>query len=150
MTETRTNGRVSMVTGVGSIATSIRYVLILLVTLGCLGCEKPEAKSDGEISNAPVSDAPSQKNRWNQVLAHYTAIDVGMGQQEVRDILGNPDQINPLYEPKIYKPRRIGTTWFYMKDPKQGGDLADVVIAVRFDNSEKVARIDCWGLEGKE
>ena len=68
-----------------------------------------------------------------------------MTQQEMRQILGNPDQSHRLYEPKIKNPQGIGSSWFYMKVPKADG-RGDTEIVIRFDTSGQVTKVDSWGI----
>ncbi len=102
-----------------------------------------------KVDPTPVETAKivdTQGDRWARIVAHYEKIEAGMTQQEVRDILGQPDQSHSLFEPKMHNPRRIGSSWFYMKEPKPESQRGDTEIVVRFDTSGKVTRVDSWGL----
>jgi hypothetical protein len=69
-----------------------------------------------------------------------------MAVAEVKAILGNPDLTRPLYEPKIKKPRRIGTTYWYLIE-KNGPDseAGDRLVRVSLDLHQRVMKVDHWG-----
>ncbi len=83
--------------------------------------------------------------RWAEIVAKHQMIEPGMSPAEVQRILGVPDREHELYEPKIYKGRRIGTTWFYLKRLGPEGQLGHDVIAVRFGLNNIVTEVDGWG-----
>ena len=129
--------------------TSVKAILVLafvaLVVVLSVECRSKEEKN---ISPKPTKDAV--KLQWNQIIAEYAKISIGMSPLEVQEIIGAPSQVNSLYglPMRIGRPSdKIGTTWFYLKEPKPKDRLGDHVLAVRFDLDEKVMKVDGWGLE---
>ena len=132
--------------------------LALLVTLTGCGSKPPaettttpatpeharnaEPSPVGEV-DASVTKHPEE--RWKRIAANYTKVNPTMTEADVRDILGEPDQIHPLYEPVKLRARRIGTSWFYMRDPKPDADRCDTEVVIRFDNAGNVTTVDTSG-----
>jgi outer membrane protein assembly factor BamE (lipoprotein component of BamABCDE complex) len=72
-----------------------------------------------------------------------------MTRTQVVTILGEPEEIRPLYEPKIWNAKRIGTTyWFIIERRKPSGSVnerAEKLVRVAFDLNQLVTRVDHWG-----
>ena len=113
---------------VGSVA------FIALAGLQCFSCN--EAPTPENVMEAE----DTIDERWASIVASHEKIVAGMTEQEVRQILGMPDGKSPLFEPEIYKPRKVGFSWFYMKEPKS--DYLSTGFAIRFSLEAKVMRVD--------
>ena len=116
--------------------------LLSLLHIGCPNHDHMQHAIGSRPSQTPVTNTGSQQERWARVLAKREMVSAGMTQAQVRELLGNPDEEGPLFEPKIYRPRTIGSSWFYMKDPRpRPGELSAAVV-VRFDLDRKVIGVD--------
>lgn len=118
---------------------------IVFTAWGLYGCSSgddmpPSRKADSEENES------SRDARWVSIVANCQRIDVGMSQKEVCQILGQPDQSHPLFEPKKHNPRQIGASWFYMKEPKPNSERGESEIVVRFNMTGAVTGVDSWGL----
>lgn len=95
-----------------------------------------------------VSDDPTTcptPATWNRVAIRYRGVVKGMTPSEVVGVLGEPNEITPLYEPEIFDPKQIGRTYVYAKTkfvPPQ--EDRDVWLRVDFDNQDRV-----WGVRQK-
>ena len=130
-------------------AERVDVTMMLVDALAPTDQQRERAIEIQKVDPAPVETAKivdTQGDRWARIVAHYEKIEAGMTQQEVRDILGQPDQSHSLFEPKMHNPRRIGSSWFYMKEPKPESQRGDTEIVVHFDTSGKVTHVDSWGL----
>ena len=148
----RTAARV--MSGIAVMAFITRTIIaasVLVIALAGHGCSRhDEARTPRKTTTMEntAKTKPAQDDRWAKVVANYEKIEPGMTQQEVRQILGQPDHIHPLFQPRKRNPRRIGSSWFYMKDPKPDSP-GDTTVVVRLDTSGKVTRVDSWGISGQ-
>jgi hypothetical protein len=89
-------------------------------------------------------EAPVERQRL--IRTQWTAIKPGMSSKNVIAILDKPDEIAPLYEPKVKNPRMIGSTmWYIVSQRKEHGsanEIQRVALAIRFDLKGNVTRID--------
>jgi len=127
-------------------------VLVVSTVAFSVSCSREEDDGDTKVvADGPKTleavDNPVQdlEQRWQNLTAKQPMILIGMTVQEVREILGYPDQIHSLHDyPKGRN--RIGTTWFYMKDPKSR-DRRGREIFVCFDLDDNVIRVRNTGLD---
>ena len=74
-----------------------------------------------------------------------------MSPRQVQSLLGEPDEIRPLYEPKIWNAKQIGYThWFLIqrRTDKGSEDAKDEkLVRISYDLNWKVLRIDHWGFD---
>ena len=83
--------------------------------------------------------------RAEQIRRHYTSIAPGWSPVEIISLLGEPDEIRPLYEAKYPKAKRIGTTyWYFLAKPSERNDRTSVV-RVSLDLNRTVTKVDQWG-----
>ena len=71
--------------------------------------------------------------------------------QQVKRILGDPDEIRPLYELEIYKPKQIGYTHWYLIQRKivkgSQNERDEKLVRVSYDLNWTVTHIDHWGFD---
>jgi hypothetical protein len=85
--------------------------------------------------------------RARQIRAGSPRIAIGASIAQVTEILGRPDEVHPLFEPKILRPRRIGTTyWYFLAKPVADGNTDVRVVRVAFDLDDRVTAVAHWGL----
>ena len=79
----------------------------------------------------------------------YLKIENGMTPIQVEMILGKPDEVKPLYEPKVKKAKKIGVTYWYLIERKRDTgsviDRAEKLVRVSFNLKNLVTNVDHWG-----
>jgi outer membrane protein assembly factor BamE (lipoprotein component of BamABCDE complex) len=79
----------------------------------------------------------------------FKKIKKGMTYQQVRKLMGEPDETKPLYQPRKHNPKQIGTTyWYIIQRIKESGSVNqkdEILVRVSFNLSGKVIQIDQWG-----
>lgn len=85
------------------------------------------------------------------IRAGYVRIKPGMSTAEVRGILGEPDEIRPLYAPMAKHPQAIGQTcWYVLRRLAEHGSQSErqeSAVRVSFDLQGIVTAVDAWGIE---
>ena len=86
------------------------------------------------------------KARRALIAKHVNTIKAGMSSKAVIELIGQPDENTPLYEPKIKRPRQIGSTiWYILSQRQKGGsenDKMKIAIAVRLNLQGFVSSVD--------
>ena len=89
--------------------------------------------------------------RQNFIQENYTKIKINFTENEVKQLLGTPEEILPLYGPKIYEPKKIGYAyWYVLRRLKENGtqnEKNEKIVRISFNLEGKVIAIDNWGLE---
>ena len=123
-------------------------ILFLAVLILFLSLEKGVADVqfvEKRITTYPFLATPE---RSVAILTNYTQIRNGMTAKQVESVLGVPDEIRPLYEPKITQAKLIGYThWYVLRRMKEHGSASEKnesLVRISFDNSGKVTRVDRW------
>ena len=84
------------------------------------------------------------------IRSNHTKVTVGMTPGEVAAVLGEPDEIRPLYEPIIKNPTLIGYTQSYvirrLVENGSVNERQESIVRVSFDNNDRVTRVSSWGL----
>jgi outer membrane protein assembly factor BamE (lipoprotein component of BamABCDE complex) len=79
----------------------------------------------------------------------YKKIEKGMTSKQVEEQLGEPDEIRPLYEPRVKNGKKIGVTYWYIIERKQRSgsvkERAEKLVRVSFNLKDRVTRVDHWG-----
>ncbi|MBK9695024.1 MAG: hypothetical protein IPO76_06480 [Elusimicrobia bacterium] len=86
--------------------------------------------------------------RKTSIEQGYAKIKIGMTPKQVEECVGNPDEVNPLYEPKIKNPKQIGITyWYWIEKAKTGNanERGEKLVRVSFDLKNQVTAVDHWG-----
>jgi len=81
--------------------------------------------------------------RFLRILNRYREIQPGMGADDVVALLGSPDEIAPLYEPKKMNPKQIGHSYVYiLSRPRPNAwPFDEKSVLVRFDLTNKVTAV---------
>ena len=89
--------------------------------------------------------------RSTAIRAGYLRIAPGMSSAEVRDMLGEPDEIRALYAPMAKHPKAIGQTYWYvlqrLAEHGSQSERQESAVRVSFDLHGVVTGVDAWGLE---
>jgi outer membrane protein assembly factor BamE (lipoprotein component of BamABCDE complex) len=95
----------------------------------------------------------ASENRVEQIKNNYRKVKSGMTPEQVKSLLGEPDETHPLYEPKILNPKQIGNThWFIIQRKTAKGSVKDKdekLVRISYDLNWKVIGIDHWGFDDK-
>ena len=88
------------------------------------------------------------RERAVTITTNYTKIKKGMSANQVESVLGVPDEVRSLYEPKLTSGKHIGYTyWYVLRRVKKNGSVKEKdesLIRVSFDTNGKVTHIDRW------
>ncbi len=91
----------------------------------------------------------ANEERASLIINQYTKIEIGSTAKEVLSVLPQPDEIRDLYEPKMYKPDIIGSTYWYIIQRKaESGSVIEKdekLVRVSFDLKGRVTKVDKWG-----
>lgn len=100
-----------------------------------------------EINTYPLVAAPE---RAAKIRDGFSLIRAGMSPAEVMALLGEPDEINPLYEPRVKNAEVIGYThWYVIRRLAKHGSVnekQESLVRVSYSLNDRVSRIDAWGL----
>lgn len=125
--------------------------LLMLVALSINSASAQSVTSERVISTYPYY---ASKERAAQIKDNYAKTQIGMVPKQVKELLGEPDEIHPLFEPKINNPKQIGTThWFIIQRKTDNGspnDQDEKLVRISYDLNWKVTRIDKWGFDEQQ
>ena len=86
--------------------------------------------------------------RTESIEGGYKKIKTGMAVNEVKVILGEPDEIKDLYEPKIKTRKIIGFTYWYliqrMKSTGSQNERNEKLVRISFNLNGEVTGVDRW------
>ena len=86
--------------------------------------------------------------REQAILEGSGKVKSGMSVEEVKKILGEPDEVRDLHEPNIKSGKTIGFTyWYLIQRPKEPGSQVEKnekLVRISFDSNGKVSRVDKW------
>ena len=103
--------------------------------------------SEKSIANYPFV---ASSERSAQIRNGYLQVIPGMSFKEVAAILGEPDEVRPLYEPIIKQRKVIGyTQWYVIKRRVASGsvnEMQESLVRVSFGLNHRVTKVDAWGL----
>ncbi len=127
----------------------MKYTVIILIVL-VFSADGSTAQS--MMENIPISyPYDASKERAQQIKDNYEKIQPGMTAQQVKSLLGEPDEIWPLYEPKPLESKQIGYThWFLIQRRTDKGsekDKDEKLVRISYDLNWKVLRVDHWGFD---
>lgn len=126
-----------------------RNSLALVVSLCCAaGVAAGMNNETREITEYPHVASPE---RVAAVRADYAKIAPGMSLVDVREILGEPDEIRPLYERATKRPKTVGQTYWYVlrRRVAHGShhERQEAVVRVSFAADGVVINVDAWGFD---
>ena len=117
----------------------------MLAVFGASSCCGNSARPTSDLSYHYVAS----ERRKAQIVNNYGEVRRGMTVSQVRGLLGEPDEVRPLYEPRIYRPRQTGFTHWYLirrrvvKGAVQKRD--EQLLRVSYDLEWRVTVVDRWG-----
>ena len=79
----------------------------------------------------------------------YQRVALGMAPADVAKVLGEPDEVRPLYEPRHKKGKVVGyTQWYIIKRLAASGSVSkkqESLVRVSFGLDDRVSKVDAWG-----
>ena len=124
-------------------ASAISWVLLCVA-----GVASAMSRDEYVIAAYPHVAGPE---RSAAIRAGYAKIKPGMSSAEVRAVLGEPDEVRPLYAPMAKRPDAIGQTcWYVLRRLAAHGsqrERQESVVRVSLDLDDVVTGVDVWGLE---
>lgn len=124
----------------------VQGVMAALLSVG--GMASGMSGDERVIATYPHIAGPE---RSAAIRAGYVRIKPGMSSADVRDILGEPDEVRPLYAPMAKHPKTIGQTcWYVLRRLAEHGSQSErqeSAVRVSFDLQGAVSAVDAWGLD---
>lgn len=121
---------------------------LLALLLSVAGMASGMSGDERVIATYPHIAGPE---RSAAIRTGYVRIKPGMSSAEVRGILGEPDEIRPLYAPMAKHPQAIGqTNWYVLQRLVEHGSQSErqeSAVRVSFDLQGVVTAVDALGLE---
>jgi SmpA / OmlA family len=106
----------------------------------------PEPFSPKEISTYPFY---CSADRVAAIQARYKQVSTGMTAAQVKSILGEPDEVKPAFEARIWNGKQIGYFYVFVvrRLVKNGSanDRQESLVRVAFDLNGEVTRVHQWG-----
>lgn len=91
----------------------------------------------------------ASQDRAALIRENHQRITKGMSPMDVKAILGEPDEIRPLYAPVVMNAKQIGHTyWYLISRASESGSVAgknEALVRVSFSLSGYVTAVDSWG-----
>lgn len=126
--------------------------ITLLIVLGFLVSSMPVWGDTRTINTREIEKYPFHANpdREAKIKNGYGHIIIGITPEQVKEILGEPDEVRYLYEPRIKMGKKIGYThWFVIRRLVKSGSVNDrdeSLVRVSFNFEDKVTAIHSWGV----
>ena len=91
----------------------------------------------------------ASQERKQIILDGYQKIKTGMDTNEVKRLLGQPDEVLDLYDPRNIKAgRKVGFTYWYLMQRARAScsqiEKDEKLVRVSFDLNSKVTHVDRW------
>jgi hypothetical protein len=124
------------------------YIFILAIALSV-----NLAFAQNDVAEKLIKTYPyyASKLRASEIKDKYRKIQEGMTSKQVMQLLGEPDEISPLYEPKILEPKQIGYTHWYLiqrkTDKGSQNDRDEKLVRISYDLHWVVMIVNHWGFE---
>ncbi|MBN2768281.1 MAG: hypothetical protein JXQ68_04205 [Campylobacterales bacterium] len=122
-----------------------RVNILALITI-VFSCSLADALEDQFISKE-IADYPyvASEERVSFIKTNYKKIKKNMSSDEVKSILGEPDEIRALYEPIKKDAKIIGYTyWYIIYREKNNGIKNKSLVRISFDLTKRVIDIIYW------
>ena len=131
-------------------------VLIMMVSLSGCSCRNNKPDSSAPTVDdglRPMQSHPyyAREERRSRILANLPLVKPELESQDVRKLLGEPDEINDTYEPQKHRPAKIGFSYVYviqrLRPTGSMESMQEKFVRVHFDVAERVVRVDLVGLD---
>ena len=123
------------------------FIVSIAVFLNCSPpIHMPEPFRPKEISAYPFISPP---DKIAVIQSRYKEILKGMTAAQVKSILGEPDEVKPTFEPRIWNAKQTGYLYIYVtrRLVKNGSvnERQESLIRVTFDFNGLVVKVHQWG-----
>jgi outer membrane protein assembly factor BamE (lipoprotein component of BamABCDE complex) len=120
---------------------------LLMFALAALSAIAAESSfSPKEITAYPFAASPE---RAAAIQEKYNRVRVSMFPADVKAILGEPDEVRPLYETTTRNAKQIGYTyWYIVRRVTPSGSVnekQEILVRISFDLNGRVTHVDHWG-----
>jgi hypothetical protein len=122
-------------------------LLSLLILAGCALCENKQNGQNKKVQEKMVSNHYiATDTRKKIIIDHWQEIQAEMNQDQVKGLLGEPDQILSVYDHmNIFSKKTIGVSYWYFLERKGGNYAEDALVRIIFNLSGQVETISQWG-----
>lgn len=132
----------------------IKYIYWMVIVVITFTASKSLAQNIME-SNHIKYPYYASKERTDQIKNNYKKVQKGMSPQQVKLLLGKPDETIASYEPEIRNAKQDGyTQWFIIQRKCENGSVKEKdekLVRVGYDLQWKVTAVDHWGFDkGKD
>jgi hypothetical protein len=106
----------------------------------------------GDIQHVEITTYPFFASAEREVVIrqNYRRVMVGMSPADVAAILGKPDEIRAVYQPRIWRPEVTGYShWYVVRRLTVNGSVNDkreALVRIIFGLDDRVTDVDAWGL----
>jgi outer membrane protein assembly factor BamE (lipoprotein component of BamABCDE complex) len=117
-------------------------VLLALLFFLTAGCDKSTQ------GNEKYPDYVAPEQRKLQILNYWGKVQVGMNTEQVKQFLGNADEVRPVYDSYGPFSQEVGFSYWYILERREykGSRYGkEALVRVIFDKSNVVKKIDKWG-----
>jgi hypothetical protein len=115
--------------------------LMIVLALGPMvlagGCSRP-----GTSSLPARKPFRASAEREAAILRSYVEVKPEMPIAEVQRLLGSPDRVLPVYEPRIKNPKRLGSTSWYVIEENNDAPQSFEGVRFAFDHAGLQSLID--------
>lgn len=104
--------------------------------------------AEKEITTYPFAASAA---RATVIRENYPRVAAGMSPADVTAVLGEPDEVRPLYGPTVKAGKKIGYTyWYVIRRAVRHGSVnerQEALVRVSFGLDTRVIAVDHWGID---
>lgn len=124
-----------------------------LISIWAFTSYATESKMSFDTKEIKTYPYVASVERADTIRGGYKKVVTNMSRADVKAILGEPDEILPLYEPIIINGTIIGYTyWYVIRRLSRTGSVNDKkesIVRINFNLDDRVSRVDSWGLDAQ-
>jgi hypothetical protein len=128
----------------------VKYIYFIVMVVLAFTASKSLAQNMMESKHIKYPYYAS-KERTDQIKNNYKKVKKGMNPQEVKSLLGEPDETKAAYEPKIWNAKQNGySQWFIIQRKCENGsadEKDEKLVCVRYNLQWKVVMVTHWGFD---
>jgi len=125
-------------------------IVFLIITLAAYEISASEIVEHRPISYPYVASV----ERSERIKNSYEKIQAGMTPEQVKQLIGEPDQTRPMWDRNIFKAKQVGYFhWFIIQRKSDKGsqnDRGEKLVQVSYDLNWRVFRVDHWGFDERK
>ena len=128
----------------------MKYIYFIVMVVLAFTASKSLAQNMMESKHIKYPYYAS-KERTDQIKNNYKKVKKGMNPQEVKSLLGEPDETKAAYEPKIWNAKQNGySQWFIIQRKCENGsadEKDEKLVCVIYNLQWKVEAVEHWGFD---